>query len=114
MTYIPTVLKIKACAYLVFHRFLIHRNLSYHAVNFHLHLFGILNAIKIHKSRVAFKTKGSDIQNFLKIQATTKVNTKGQLISKANCQAANSFKKQTNELVFTTMRSVFVRFLNLA
>ena len=36
---------------------------------------------------------------------------KGQLISKANCQAVNSSKKRTNEFVFTTMRSVFVRFL---
>ena len=33
---------------------------------------------------------------------------KGQLISKANCQAMNS---STNEFVFTTMRRVFVRFL---
>ena len=37
--------------------------------------------------------------------------TKGQLILKANCQAVNSSKKQTNEFVFTTMRRVFVRFL---
>ena len=37
--------------------------------------------------------------------------TKGQLISKANCQAVNSSKKQTNEFVFTTMQRVFVRFL---
>ena len=36
---------------------------------------------------------------------------KGQLISKANCQAVNSSKKRTNEFVFTTMRGVFVRFL---
>ena len=36
---------------------------------------------------------------------------KGQLISKANCQAVNSSKKRTNEFVFTTMRRVFVRFL---
>ena len=34
--------------------------------------------------------------------------TKGQLISKANCQVVNSSKKRTNEFVFTTMRSVFV------
>ena len=38
-------------------------------------------------------------------------NTKGQLISKANCQAEDSFKKRTNEFVFTSMRRVFVRFL---
>ena len=36
---------------------------------------------------------------------------KDQLISKANCQAANSSKKRTNEFNFTTMRLVFVRFL---
>ena len=36
---------------------------------------------------------------------------KGQLISKTNCQVVNSSKKRTNEFVFTTMRRVFVRFL---
>ena len=36
---------------------------------------------------------------------------KGQLISKANCQAVNPSKKRTNEFVFTSMRRVFVRFL---
>ena len=36
---------------------------------------------------------------------------KGQIISKANCQVVNSSKKRTNEFVFTTMRRVFVRFL---
>ena len=36
---------------------------------------------------------------------------KGQLISKANHQAVNSSKKRTHEIVFTTMRHVFVRFL---
>ena len=30
-------------------------------------------------------------------------NLKGQLISKANCQAMNSSKKRTNEFVFTSM-----------
>ena len=35
----------------------------------------------------------------------------GQLISKANCQVVNSSKKQTNEFIFTTMRRVFIRFL---
>ena len=35
---------------------------------------------------------------------------KGQLISKANCQAVNSSKKGMNEFIFTTMRRVFVRF----
>ena len=37
--------------------------------------------------------------------------TKGQLISKENCQAVNSSKKRTNESVFTTMQLDFVRFL---
>ena len=37
--------------------------------------------------------------------------TKGQLISKANCQAKNSSKKRTNEFVFTTMQRVFVPYL---
>ena len=36
---------------------------------------------------------------------------KGQIISKGNRQAANSSKKQTNEFIFTTMRRVFVHFL---
>ena len=36
---------------------------------------------------------------------------KGQIISEANCEAVDSFKKRTNEFVFTTMRRVFVRFL---
>ena len=36
---------------------------------------------------------------------------KGQLISKTNCQAMNSSKKQTNEFVFTNMRRFFVCFL---
>ena len=37
--------------------------------------------------------------------------SKGQLVSKANCQAVNSSKKQSNEFVFTTMGREFVRFL---
>ena len=36
---------------------------------------------------------------------------KGQLISKANCQAVNSSWKQTNEFVFNSMLGVFVCFL---
>ena len=36
--------------------------------------------------------------------------SKGQLISKANCQAVNFSKKRTNEFVFTSMRRVFVHF----
>ena len=37
--------------------------------------------------------------------------TKGQLISKANCQAVNFSKKRKNEFVFTIMRRVFVHSL---
>ena len=36
---------------------------------------------------------------------------KGQIISKANYGILNSSKKRTNKVVFTTMRLVFVRFL---
>ena len=37
--------------------------------------------------------------------------TKGQLISKTNCQAEDSPKKRSNEFVFTSVLHVFVRFL---
>ena len=53
----------------------------------------------------------------IEIKRTTFINdtfcllSKGQLISKANCQAVNSSLKQMNEFVFTTMRRVFVCFL---
>ena len=30
--------------------------------------------------------------------------------SAANCQVVNSYKKRTNEFVFTTMQHVFIRF----
>ena len=36
---------------------------------------------------------------------------KGQVISKANCQAVNSSKKWTNEFIFTRMECAFVCFL---
>ena len=39
------------------------------------------------------------------------IHSKGQVILKVNYQALNSSKKRTNEFVFTTMRRVFVRFL---
>ena len=39
------------------------------------------------------------------------LHSKGQLILKANCQAVNSSTKRMNEFVITTMRRVFVRFL---
>ena len=32
------------------------------------------------------------------------LDSKGQLISKANCQGKDSSKKRTNEFVFTSMR----------
>ena len=37
--------------------------------------------------------------------------SKGQLFSKANCQALISSKKRMNEFIFTAMRSVLVRIL---
>ena len=37
---------------------------------------------------------------------------KGQLILKANRQVVNSSKKRTNEFIFTSMRRVFVYFLD--
>ena len=45
----------------------------------------------------------------MKIQSNN--DPKGQLISKAICQAEDSPKKRTTEFVFTSMRRVFVRFL---
>ena len=42
------------------------------------------------------------------VLSTSKNNPKGQLTSKANCQAEDSPKKRTNEFVFTTVRHVFV------
>ena len=39
------------------------------------------------------------------------LHAKDQLISKENCQAVNSSKKQTNEFIFTSMPRVFIRFL---
>ena len=45
------------------------------------------------------------------VHGTLTVSFKVQLISKANCQAVNSSKKRTNEFVFTTMRYIFVGFL---
>ena len=50
---------------------------------------------------IRFKRKGCNHKNCLL----------GQLISKTNCQAEDSPKKRMNEFVFTSMRRVFVRFL---
>ena len=36
---------------------------------------------------------------------------KGQLISKPNCQVQDSSKNRTNEFIFTSMRRVFVHFM---
>ena len=51
----------------------------------------------------------NSVRTFLDTVKMTLV--KGQLISKANCQAVNSSKKRTNEFVFTSMRPVFVCFV---
>ena len=47
---------------------------------------------------------GSVSVNFVQLNFGTKILTKGQIISKGNCQAVKSSKKQTNEFVFTTMQ----------
>ena len=44
-------------------------------------------------------------------QTSNSLIVKGQLISKADCQAEDSPKKRTNEFVFTSVRRLFVRFL---
>ena len=49
-------------------------------------------------SRVTSNFYGAEFE----IWADFGTNGKGQLISKANCQAVNSSKKQTNEFNFTT------------
>ena len=107
MTYSPTVLKIKDCTYLVFHRFLIHRNLSYLAVNYCLHLFGILNEIKIHKSRVASKAKESDKQNILKIQAKTKLINKRSVNFESKLWSCEFFQKNKRMNSFFLLCEVF-------
>ena len=72
--------------------------------------------------RWAFLLMGENLWNVKYIQSLTIAivfeliyytngHPKGQLISKANCQAEDSSKKRTNEFVFTSMRRVFVRFL---
>ena len=53
-------------------------------------------------SKYAFCMEASGLRN---------ISAKGQLISKANCQVQNSSKKRMNDFVSTTMRPVFVRFL---
>ena len=50
-------------------------------------------------------------QNLYEVGSDFFKTPKGQLISKENCQAVNSSKKQTNEFVSTSMRRVFVCFL---
>ena len=45
------------------------------------------------------------------VDFTRSAHTKGQFISKANCQTVNFFKQRTNKFVFTSMRRVFVCFL---
>ena len=57
-------------------------------------------------------TKHTLLPNSLHIFVTSFfVKAKGQLISKANCQAEDSSKKRTNEFIFTSMRHVFICFL---
>ena len=51
------------------------------------------------------------VTKFCEISTLYLTVTKGQLIPKANYQAVNSSKKWSSEFIFTTMRRVFVRFL---
>ena len=60
-----------------------------------------------HEDQMAVESQVDDIRERIdRIPAP-----KGQLISKENCQTMNSSKKGTNEFVSTTMRHVFVCFL---
>ena len=54
-----------------------------------------------HKIATEIFQKGNNLPNHF--QWFKNVFFKGQLISKANCQAVNSSKKRPNEFVFTTM-----------
>ena len=45
------------------------------------------------------------------VDFTRSAHTKGQFISKENCQTVNFSKQRTNKFVFTSMRRVFVCFL---
>ena len=68
-------------------------------------------SLKVSKSRklnTKFSNTPKNQRNFVQFFALV---SKGQLISKANCQSEDSSKKRTNELIFTTMWRVFVRFL---
>ena len=58
-----------------------------------------------------FGAAGRDFVAKIQRELAVKEYCKGQLISKANCQAEDSSKKWTNEFVFTSMRRVFVRIL---
>ena len=56
-------------------------------------------------------TKGTTLSSQKSVYSDTVKLAKGQIISKENCQAVNSFKKRTNEFVFDTMRRIFGCFL---
>ena len=53
---------------------------------------------------------GNEPANRFKKELFPRTFPKGQLISKADCQAEDFPKKRTKEFVFTSMRRVFVRF----
>ena len=69
--------------------------------------------INLPKSGGALQNHTSDILIERLQLVQTPFLIKGHLISKKNCQAEDSPKKRTNEFVFTTVRSVFVKFLGL-
>ena len=63
-------------------------------------LFDLLDQNSTNKDSIPSKRQVpiEELEYWLKILFE---NLKGQLISKANCQAMNSSKKRTNEFVFT-------------
>ena len=70
----------------------------------------IKNIKKVDSKMSKMLSKGSP-KNRHKIQPVTViVSPKGQLISKANCQAVNSSKKRTNEFVFYYYATCFCSF----
>ena len=75
--------------------------------------FFLLNEQKVSlcMHRPVINTPHNRLKFILKCHSYFYTLTKGQIISKADCQAVNSSKKRMNEFVFTTMRRVFVCFL---
>ena len=75
-----------------------------YSIHFYLSVFWTIFDNEIERKKHP-KQITKDCQKWVEIDANR------QIISKANCQAVNSSKKRTNEFIFTTMRRVFVCFL---